>query len=230
MKQTILLLLIITTITTQALGQEQLVDSNSLLINKHAIKYIPNSPDTANYINKQKLKAKRVKLAFKKNRQLPPVQKIIDRVLIIGNNNILRGIKWKKASHLAGFLPEIRISAGVDGNRDEHLTKYQTRPDQWGAKTYRDFGLTIMATWKLNELIFNRDELSVQRALEDLSDSRQALVTSIIGYYFKLKKLIFLQIVSPPEDIIEQIELKLQIDEITAWLNTMSGGMMNTKK
>ncbi|MBN2804620.1 MAG: hypothetical protein JXR91_16115 [Deltaproteobacteria bacterium] len=174
------------------------------------------------------LKARLYKQALHKISKLPPVQKIIDSALNLASNNITRGVKWKKYSRRAALLPELRVSGGFDGNRDENLTVYQTKPDQWGARTDRDYGTTISLTWRLNELVFNQDELAVERALEDLSDSRQALITSITGYYFELKKLIIMQIVSPPEELTMQIELEMHIEEIKAWLNAISGGVMGT--
>ncbi|MDJ0765154.1 MAG: hypothetical protein QNJ97_19395 [Myxococcota bacterium] len=132
--------------------------------------------------------------------------------------------RWRSAPNRAAMLPTVKVVFAHDLERDESLDRYQDEPDRWGADTDRDLGVQVWAQWRLDELIFNADEVRVWHALADRASRREAVLMSLVGYYFERRKLQIKQMLEPPIDLVEQVELTLRITELTAALDALTGG------
>lgn len=137
---------------------------------------------------------------------------------------------WKTAPNRAALLPALKFTFDHDMERDETLDRYQDRPDRWGADTDRDFGFQLSAQWKLDELVFNSDEIRVWSALADRAARRQAVLTMLIGYFFERRKLQLTLLLNPPQTLNEMAEIKIRIAELEAALDALTGGYFSKKR
>ncbi len=135
--------------------------------------------------------------------------------------------RWRKAPNRAAVLPTFKFVFDRDLERDESLDRYQDEPDRWGADTDRDLGMQFQAQWKLDELIFNPDEIRVWTALADRAARRESILMLLVSYYFERRMLQLERHLSPPTDLMQMAELELKIAELTAAIDAMTGGYLS---
>jgi len=134
---------------------------------------------------------------------------------------------WQRSVRWSASLPILKLVAEHDLERDEALDRYQDEPDRWGADTDRDYGFQISAQWNLAELVFNPDEVRVYGALASRASRREALLTVVVGYYFERRRLQLLEALDPAPDLAGLLERRMRIDELTAALDALTGGMLS---
>jgi len=134
--------------------------------------------------------------------------------------------RWRKSPNRAALLPTVKFTYDHDFERDEALDRYQDDPDRWGADTDRDIGFQVSAQWELDELVFNSDEVRVWGALADRAARRESVLTVLVGYYFERRRLQLKQRLAPPTAIEAQWELSLRITELTASIDSLTGGAL----
>ena len=135
--------------------------------------------------------------------------------------------RWLRATNAAAALPLAKLVFDHDMGRDENLDRYQDEPDRWGAGTARKMGFQVSLQWRLDELVFNPDEVRVWGALADRAERREAVLTVLVGYYFERRRLQVKELLDPPAELAEAAELKLRIAELTASIDAMTGGLLS---
>ncbi|MFO8072999.1 MAG: hypothetical protein R6V85_14090 [Polyangia bacterium] len=136
---------------------------------------------------------------------------------------------WMSSTRWSAVLPVVKFTAEHDMERDESLDRYQDEPDRWGADTDNDLGFKITAQWKLNELVFNSDQMRVYNALADRAERREELLTVLVGYYFERRKLQAAELLDPAPDPAASLERKLRIRELTAMIDALTGGLLSSR-
>jgi hypothetical protein len=138
-----------------------------------------------------------------------------------------RARNWMRAPNLAPILPRFKVTLDHDLEHDESLDRDQVKPDKWGADTDRDLELQFSAQWELSELVFNPDEVRVYGALANRAQRRESLLATLVGTYFERRKLQLVEILEPASELAESIERKLRIDELTAMIDALTGGLLS---
>lgn len=82
----------------------------------------------------------------------------------------------------------------------------------------------IQGNWELNELIFNPDVLRVSNEASDLVELREDLLTTVTTLYFERRRAQVQIILDPPTDAVERLRRELEIEELTAGIDTLTGG------
>jgi len=139
---------------------------------------------------------------------------------------------WMASANWSAVLPVVKVVAERDLERDESLDRYQDEPDRWGADTDHDLGFQVSAQWNLPELVFNPDEVRIYSALANRATRREALLTTLVGYYFERRRLQLAELLDPAPDLAQQLERRMRIDELTAVIDALTGGLLtrNLKK
>ncbi len=188
---------------------------------------LPQSPPAASVpaMSREELE-RRIDAALKNFDHEPSLEELQRAALLHLDADTETSRWWRKAPNRAALLPALKFVVDHDLERDEALDRYQDEPDRWGADTDRDLGFQISAQWKLDELVFNSDEVRVWSALADRASRREALLTVLVGYYFERRKLQLKEILSPPANLQETAELKLRIAELTAAIDALTAGLL----
>jgi hypothetical protein len=134
---------------------------------------------------------------------------------------------WRTAPNRSALLPTLKFVFDHDVERDENLDRYQDEPDRWGADSDRDYGFQISAQWRLDELIFNSDEIRVWNALADRASRRESILMILVSYYFERRKLQLERHLVPPTDLMEMAMLNLRIAELTSSIDALTGGYLS---
>jgi hypothetical protein len=133
---------------------------------------------------------------------------------------------WMASANWSAVLPVVKLVAEHDLERDESLDRYQDEPDRWGADTDRDLGFQVSAQWNLPELVFNPDEVRIYGALANRATRREALLTTLVGYYFERRRLQLAELLEPAPDLARRLERQMRIEELTAVIDALTGGLL----
>lgn len=136
--------------------------------------------------------------------------------------------KWRRAPNLSHVLPRFRATTNYNIERDESLIRYQEKPDRWGATSDHDLRLQFWAQWELSRLVFNPDEVRVHGALANRAQRRENLLATLVGYYYERRRLQLEEIIDPPSEMADIIELRMRIDELTAMIDALTGGLLSS--
>jgi hypothetical protein len=129
---------------------------------------------------------------------------------------------WMRRARTAAALPVLKarvgrgstgvaITHGVDG-----LAAFSTvENDAWH--------FDLEATWSLDRLVFDPNEVRVSREAQRLGLHREELVTQVAQLYFARRRLQVDQLLDPEARLEQQLDRALAIDELTAILDGLTG-------
>lgn len=157
----------------------------------------------------------------------PTLEQLEDAALRFADADEQRSRGWRRAPNLSSLLPVFKIAVNHDLERDETLDRRQDEPDIWGADTDRDWGFQLSAQWHLSQLIFHSDEIRVWSALADRASRREAVLALLVGYYFERRRAQVRLLAEPPQTIAEMVELKMRLAELTASIDSLTGGALS---
>ena len=160
-------------------------------------------------------------------RKEPTFDALKNAALRLAAADIARTRHLLRQASLQAILPTFKFTAGLDLERDESLNKQESVQDKWGAKTDRDLGFQITAQWKLSDLIFHADTLRVHTSLSMRASDREKLIQLLAGYVFERRKLILTTAAAQESDLRRSVEMQVRIEELTAIIDALTGGMLS---
>jgi len=137
---------------------------------------------------------------------------------------------WILRSRLSGLVPAVKVGIDRGLERDESLDQAWDDADEFGVDTDNDFSLDCSAQWDLPRLVFDADEIRVVRELTSRVEKRISLLTMVTRMYYERRRLQIQMIIEPPSDIKESADIDLRLEELTATLDAMTGGLYSGKK
>lgn len=143
---------------------------------------------------------------------------------------------WKRKIKKAAFLPRLQIgyqrkvvdgvSVDVDDSVSVTSSGVNVGPTSsgWQQDLDRNNNIEITAVWYLDELIFNRDELSISSEVRSQISSRRALLSEVTEIYFELKKALSIYYMARGAGRGSAGQLRLKIDYLIGSLDALTGG------
>lgn len=129
-----------------------------------------------------------------------------------------------RARH-SGWLPEFRVRYNYNTD-DDRATSFPTlnSPILTTQSTDLDHRLEFRATWRLDDLIFNRNEITVYRELRRLVELRTDVLKEITKLYFERRRLQIDLLVNRPSNLLAYLRQRLRLQELSADLDALTGG------
>jgi hypothetical protein len=130
---------------------------------------------------------------------------------------------WLRRANAAALLPTVktRIGRGLgELTRDSNDRLIMTTTDNWRVE--------VEATWALDRLVFDRNELRASREGQRLSSHREELLTRVAELYYARRRLQVDAVLSP--DASGAVDRALEIEELTAVLDGLTGGALTKGK
>ncbi len=135
---------------------------------------------------------------------------------------------WERRIRLAALAPQLTLRAGRGGTE----LRASTAVDG-GARFTVDEGdawrFEAAATWSLDRLVFDREELRLGRESQRIAARRERLLTEVAEVYFQRRRLQLRLAAAPPADPTERAEAELRIDELGAILDGLTDGALSRK-
>ena len=131
--------------------------------------------------------------------------------------------RWLRRARAAALLPEIQVGLDLRSDQGWQLDQAADNGDELSQDLGAGRNVQLRASWDLDRLIFNPDELRAARAALDLADVRERLLIRVTQLYFE-RHQILLEIASlPARDGREAIGRHVRLAEVEAILVGLTG-------
>jgi hypothetical protein len=131
--------------------------------------------------------------------------------------------RWLRRARAAAVLPTLQAEVGLRSDQGWQLDQEAGDGDALSQDLGAGKLVQVRASWQLDRLVFNADELRAARAALDLADTRERLLVRVTQLYFERQQLL-LEIASlPARDGHEAIGRHVRLAEIEAVLAGLTG-------
>lgn len=144
---------------------------------------------------------------------------------------------WTTRASLSALLPRLRVEYRLtndDNLQNDYDEDFNVAADGTliGDTVQRDqtdeddeeIRLRFQGDWELPELVFNPDILRISNEVSDLVELREDILTAVTTLYFERRRAQVQMILDPPSDAIERLRRELEIQELTAGIDALTGG------
>ncbi|BDG09053.1 hypothetical protein [Anaeromyxobacter paludicola] len=129
---------------------------------------------------------------------------------------------WRVRARAAALVPQL----SAEYRHDERGRWYGVGSDDLLRSAPADT-FSVRATWTLAHLVFTPEEPRAVTAAAELSRRRQERVERVTRLYFHRRRLRLSLALSPPDEPRARAELAVEIDEVTAELDALTGGLFS---
>lgn len=130
---------------------------------------------------------------------------------------------WLRRAGRAALLPTVRVRVGRgigELTRDSLTTQVYTSTDSWRFE--------VEASWSLDRLVFDRNELRAGREAQRAASHREELLTRVAQLYYARRRLQVDALLQP--DAASAIDRALEIEELTAVLDGLTDNALTQRK
>ncbi len=131
---------------------------------------------------------------------------------------------WARRARLSGLVPALSLRAQRSTAHDEGLSRSSTGTERLDAGSDEDLGMELRAVWRLDRLVFSDVEIRALQTERALQRERATLLERVTSIYFQRRKLQLQAIHAPTTDRLKAAVHALAIAELTAALDTLTGG------
>jgi hypothetical protein len=136
---------------------------------------------------------------------------------------------WVARPRSAHWLPRLT----VDASRTERDTRVvgvtgTVESDYLRLNPSTQYGIRL--SWDLDQLVFSRDEPAAAWTASRLIDRREERVRRATKLYFQRRRVLVQLALEPPHEPRERAERENQVDEITAELDELTGGLFSGRR
>lgn len=166
--------------------------------------------------------AKRILARFKREPKVRELHQAAAKYALVSHNRITSLVS---RAQFSAWLPEFR--ARYNRNVDDDRTTVfptSTTPILTSQSTDLDHRFEFRATWDLDKLIFNQNELRVYQQLKRLIELRVDVMKEVTKLYYERRRLQVDLIVRPPNTLLGRVRRMLRLQELAADLDALTGG------
>lgn len=138
-----------------------------------------------------------------------------------GQSERLASLRARSRSSAA--LPELRLGAGRSTDQALRLSPSVSEPDRYTVSDGADLWLEARLSWKLDRLLFAREELDVERLASAASAARYRRVRQVLDALFAWQKALF-DAADPAAPSDRQLLAELRALQAAAELDVLTGG------
>jgi hypothetical protein len=135
----------------------------------------------------------------------------------------------KSRAGWSNLLPKVQAEVEKDlGDTSKSLTSFndESNPTDISATQQKDddLKLRVRGDWALNELVYSPDELAVLKESRLTAKEREKLTQTVTRTYFERRRAQIDLLTSPPGDAKGRALAELKVAELTAELDSLTGG------
>ncbi len=130
---------------------------------------------------------------------------------------------WLRRIRASAVLPTVKVSVGR--GLDELTRDSSGRPTFSNTDTWR---FEVQASWALDRLVFDRNELRASREAQRVASRREELLVRVTQLYFERRRLQVDAALTP--DAPNAIDRTIEIEELTAVLDGLTDGALTRGK
>ncbi len=159
----------------------------------------------------------------------PSVQRIQGMAMEYSKTNPELVEGWLASSRSAFLLPKLNLKYQKDLNLNEdYIYISDDQGDNVlsldGQDADNDDTYEVKLEWRLDRLIMSSERIRVINEAQDIVKLRDKVLDEVTRLYFDRRRLQVELLLSPPSDLRTQIKKELQLQELTANLDALTGG------
>jgi hypothetical protein len=132
---------------------------------------------------------------------------------------------WMRRARGAAALPVLRARVGRGGG-GVAITHGLDGIDRFSTVDSDTWRFEVEATWSLDRLVFDPEEVRVTRESQRVASRREQLLTEVAQLYYARRRLQIDQLLDPSARADVALDRALGIDELTAVLDGLTGGAL----
>jgi competence ComEA-like helix-hairpin-helix protein len=154
----------------------------------------------------------------------PLIRSVQEEAIRYANANPSQVDSWLRRVRQAAWMPKINTKGGRDLDKGQSVREKVGDLDVLYHKESANWSFNLQAEWKLGELIFNREELSVARESVRQTILREDIIEDVTNKYFERRRLQILDLIASEEEASIKIMRQVKIQELTAQIDGFTGG------
>jgi photosystem II stability/assembly factor-like uncharacterized protein len=92
-----------------------------------------------------------------------------------------------------------------------------------------DWNWEFRGIWDLGDFLYSREQIRISDEVRDLVELRNDVLEEVTQFYFQRRQLQIDMLLSPPEDLRERLRMELQLQEVTANVDYLTGGYLTQR-
>ncbi|MDP2342964.1 MAG: helix-hairpin-helix domain-containing protein [Deltaproteobacteria bacterium] len=136
---------------------------------------------------------------------------------------------WLTRARTNALAPQFQ-TRGWGESRNDLRTVTQVGEADIESNTDRSAGrLQLQATWDLDRLIFEPQEMNIAREGVRIANLRDRVTDEVTRRYFERRRLQIDLELTPPNDLADRVKKELRLQELTADMDASTGGWFGDK-
>ncbi len=136
---------------------------------------------------------------------------------------------WRLRARTNALAPRLQTTGQGTINDDRRTVEKPGDPTIISLDNDQSGRLQIRATWDLNRLIFEPQEMAVARESVRIANLRDKVLDEVTRRYFERRRIQVDLELSPPKDLSDRIKKELRLQELTADIDAVTGGWFSEK-
>jgi competence ComEA-like helix-hairpin-helix protein len=136
---------------------------------------------------------------------------------------------WRIRARTNALAPRLTTTGQGTLNDDNRLVEKPGDPTIISKDNDSSGRLTVGATWELDRLIFDPQEMNVARESVRIANLRDRVLDEVTRRYFERRRLQVDLELSPPKDLGDRVKKELRLQELTADIDAVTGGWFSQK-
>ncbi len=136
---------------------------------------------------------------------------------------------WRFRARTNALAPKLQTTGQGTLNDDIRTVEKTGDPTIESIDKDRGGRLIVRATWELDRLIFEPQEMAVARESVRTANLRDRVLDEVTRRYFERRRLQVDIELSPPRDLADRVKKELRLQELTADIDAATGGWFSQK-
>jgi len=136
---------------------------------------------------------------------------------------------WQRRVRAAAALPTVKARVGR-GTTGVLVTRGVDGVDNFSTVENDVWHFDVEATWSLDRLLFDVNEVRISREGQRVAARREDLLTQVAQLYYQRRRLQIDQLLDPDARTDLALDRALAIDELSAILDGLTGGALSARR
>ena len=152
---------------------------------------------------------------------LREVQKIAVKQAFLKRKRVKSWIRRVRAS---AWLPDVRVKLDQNQGSELRLKGEPGTSSQWAEKEGDGLSYGVQLTWSFNRLVFDPDELKVNREAHRMVELREEIMHNVTRVFFERRRIQVMNYLRPPRTIRAAALRRLAKERLEGLLDSITGG------
>jgi len=158
----------------------------------------------------------------------PSISAVQKQAIHYANVSKTKTKRWQWTSRLKALVPSLSVGKDFSTTDTVDIDRGSTNePDRYiVGPPDKKRGFNFDLNWQLSDLIWNSAQTSIDSREKLMIELRDDILSEVTRLYYERRRAQIEFVLRPPQDSLEQANAILRIDELTAYLDALTDGLM----